>query len=390
MDAPSFNDLFNEGRAEVLMRNGNIKADVIDREGSDVNLMLAAGAAMAQAAIREQDRRFQNLLLARAKGQDLDYFVFDRYGIVRKPAAAAVGTVNFSRPTYAAGAVVIPSGFRVGSTNGREYATIMASSLGATALSVTGIPVQAIVAGADSNAVIGTITRIISAISDTSIVVANTSAITGGDDEEDDDAFRQRVKMFFVTSRRGTISAIEFGAKSYPGVRQAVASEVTEPDGAPSRMVQMYIADKDGYASRVLIAAVANSLEEYRAAGIKVFVLGGAPYYQSVQIELAFPTGVDQSQVASDVKNAIVAAINALAPGETLQASSIIFAARGVNDAIVGRLLLPLGDIVPTSEQVIRTTYDRVEVFVVASPGNVYQGTSRAVPFGGMRVPSVI
>ena len=60
MDAPSFNDLFNEGRAEVLMRNGNIKADVIDREGSDVNLMLAAGAAMAQAAIREQDRRFHD------------------------------------------------------------------------------------------------------------------------------------------------------------------------------------------------------------------------------------------------------------------------------------------------------------------------------------------
>ena len=63
-------------------------------------------------------------------------------------------------------------------------------------------------------------------------------------------------------------------------------------------------------------------------------------------------------------------------------ASSIITAARSINNVIVGRLLFPLGDTVPTSEQVIRTSYDRVQVVVIVSPGNVFQNTDRVVGFG--------
>ena len=174
----------------------------------------------------------------------------------------------------------------------------------------------------------------------------------------------------------------EFGAISVPGVRQAVANEIVTPGNDPARYAQVYIADKDGYASIQLIANVRSALQEYRAAGIKCDVIGGSTVFQEVQIEIAFPTGVNQSQIGADVKNAIVNAVNDMHCGETLMASSIISAARSVTNAIVGRLAYPLGDVVPTDTEVIRTTYDRVSIVVIATPGNVFNNTTRAIQFG--------
>jgi uncharacterized phage protein gp47/JayE len=382
VDIPSHNDLFAKGRNEILIRNGDIRADQADRDGADVNILLHCGAAMSEEVVNEEVRGFNRLLVSQATGADLDRLAMDRYGLSRKAAAPAVGTVSISRPTATYGGTVVAADTRFATADGTEFATVTAASLGVGALGPVSIDVQAVVAGADGNVSAATITRVISTLADSSITVTNASRTTGGDEEETDDAFRQRIRKFYVEARRGTLQALEFGALSVPGVRQAVAAEVIDPSLSPARYAQVFIADKDGYASTPMLAAVEIALEEYRAAGIKVDVLGGAPYFQSVQIELAFPTGVNQSQIAADVRWAIVNSINGLAPGEVLLASAIITAARSVNNVIVGRLLLPLGDVVPTSEQVIRTSYDRVDVVVVVSPGNVFQNTDRVVGFG--------
>lgn len=382
MDIPSHNDLFEKGRNEILIRNGDIRADQADRDGADANILLHCGAAMAEEIVNEDVRTFNKLLVATATGADLDRLAMDRYGISRKAAAPATGTISLSRPTAAYGATVIAADSRFATADGTEFATLTAASFGIGALGPVSVDVQAVVAGADGNVSASTINRVISTLADSSITCMNGSRTAGGDEEETDDAFRQRIRKFYVSARRGTLQAIEAGALSVAGVRQAVASEVIDPSLSPARYVQIFIADKDGYASTPLITAVEVALEEYRAAGIKVDVLGGAPTFQDVQIELAFPTGVNQSQIASDVRWAIVNAINALAPGETLLASSIVKAAMSVNNAIIGSLLLPLGKVVPSDEQVIRTSYDRVQVVVVVTPGRIVQNTDRATAFG--------
>jgi uncharacterized phage protein gp47/JayE len=396
VDIPSHNDLFQKGRNEILIRNGDIRADQADRDGADVNILLHCGAAMSEEVVNEEVRGFNRLLVSQATGADLDRLAMDRYGLSRKAAAPAVGVVSFRRPTATYGGTVIPADTRVATADGTEFATVTAASLGVGALGPVAVDIQAVVAGAAGNATHQTINRVISTLADSSItalneaytdpgpppVVITDARTTGGDEEETDDAFRQRIRKFYVEARRGTLQALEFGALSVPGVRQAVAAEVIDPSLSPARYAQVFVADKDGYASTPMLHAVELALEEYRAAGIKVDVLGGAPYFQSVQIELAFPTGVNQSQIAADVRWAIVNSINGLAPGEVLLASAIITAARSVNNVIVGRLLLPIGDVVPTSEQVIRTSYDRIETVVIVSPGNVFQNTDRVVGFG--------
>lgn len=382
MDIPSHNDLFEIGADEIVLRQGDIRRDQVERDGADVNILVHVGAAEAEEVINEIVRNFNKLLISTATGADLDRIAMDRYQMSRKAAAPATGTVGMTRPTAAYGALVVPADTRFATADGTEFATTVASSFPGSSVGPIYVDVQAVVAGADGNVSASTINRVISVLGDSSIVVTNAARTAGGDEEETDDAFRQRIRKFYVEARRGTLQAIEFGALSVSGVRQAVASEIIDPSLSPARMVQMFIADKDGYASQPLIDAVEIALEEYRACGIKVDVLGGAPYFERVQIELAFPTGVNQSQVASDVRWAIVNAINSLAPGETLLASSIVKAAMSINNAIIGSLIWPKGNVVPSSEQVIRTSFDRVTIDVIVSPGNIYQNTDRSTAFG--------
>src|SRR5260221_476101 len=88
--------------------------------------------------------------------------------------------------------------------------------------------------------------------SDATLQVTNPLTTAGGEDVEDDDTFRARIRDFWRTARRGILAAIEFGAKTVPGVVSAQAVEALSVGAAPARVVNLYIADSSGVSSEAL------------------------------------------------------------------------------------------------------------------------------------------
>ena len=53
-DSPSFPVLFRVARDEVMLRPGRLKRQIVEREGTDANILVAAGVAVADAVAAQQ------------------------------------------------------------------------------------------------------------------------------------------------------------------------------------------------------------------------------------------------------------------------------------------------------------------------------------------------
>jgi len=370
-DLPTFSDLFDvfaeeiQARGETKPVGQRFSPSEIYTPGSDINLIGAGAAAMAEDVIRTLGEELLALTLDGAENEELDRWGGDRYSttVPRKAATPAVGTVQFTRPTTAAGAVVQPSGSIVRTSGGVRVETLAAASFGAGSLGPVNVPARAVEAGTAGNVDENTITAFVSAKTDPALLVTNPDVFAGGDDTETDERFKARLRAFFAAARRGVLAAIEFGALTVPGLRQAAAVElVSLPLGVPNGLVRIYVADAQGRANADLVALVETALLDFRGAGIVADVLAAVPYYQAIELDLDFATGVDTVAAFDAVAATIVARVNALAPGATLLRSRIVTAAESITGVIVpdGAVVVPAGDVVPTANQVIRTRRDLV------------------------------
>jgi hypothetical protein len=122
-DFLSYAELRDVARSELLARNAQLTVDAVDRDGTDANVLVAAMAAIGDELTGQLSRVEASLLLGAARGTDLDRVAFDRYGILRKPATAAVGSVNFTTATNTPGSFSIPSGIRLQSADGVQFLT---------------------------------------------------------------------------------------------------------------------------------------------------------------------------------------------------------------------------------------------------------------------------
>lgn len=369
-DLPTRAEFFRIGADEVLARSEarppdqRVSSAEIYTEGSDINLVIAASSAMADELMRQLALRLGALLLSGAKGEDLDRLVADRFSptIVRKQASPAIATVQFYRVSGALPAVTIPRGTRVQTRTGVVFATTAVGTLAAGSTGPVSVPVQATEAGTDGNVDAGTIVQVIDTLTDGLVQVRNDEPAAGGDVTESDARLRDRARDFFRQARRGTIAAITFGAQTVPGVRQATAIELTDGDGVPNGRVSLYISDLNGQANSALVTQVRNALLEYRGAGIIVDVFGAMPVYQSIRYRLRFQTGVDSTLAFDSVRSLTVSTVNTLPPVTALEVSLLMQIARSVAGVIVleDAVQEPVGDVIPTVGQVIRTTVDLV------------------------------
>jgi uncharacterized phage protein gp47/JayE len=352
----------------MLATPGNeVPEPIIRTDGSEANIFVGVGSQMANEVTRQAELAFRALFVDTASSQELDRLAFDHYGILRKPASPATGQVTFSRSVGGLPAGSIPTGFRVQSKSGNVYQTTQPTSF-ALGETVNSAPVESLVAAKGQSALAGTVTVFGDAPFDSNLSVTNADPIAGGADQEDDVAFRERVRRFWLVAERGTLAAIEFGAVTVAGVAKATAIETVEPDGSPARVVRLYISDQDGLSSPTMIAAVKAALKGdttsrdplkrgFRAAGINVLVLGGTPALQAVTWKLAFAAGVDELVSSGEIRAATVAYVNSLSPGETLYRSALLAIPRRFAGVIVrdDALQLPIGDVVPGANQVLRT-----------------------------------
>lgn len=349
--APSLDDLYNDARAELVLRRPDLTVD----EGDISDMILAAIAAVGDRLVGYQADLTRATYVDGARGADLTKLASDHWGIDRFEAVKAIGTVTFTRLTsltagdIAAGTVVATTADASGVTV--EYVTDTLLHFNVGELGPKSVNITSSEGGLAGNVASGLINRITSTLFGT-FTVTNPGLVLGGSEAEDDDSLRNRIRSFSTTIRRGTLAALEFGAKQVPQVREATASEDTAGN------VTVFVTDANGSSNAAMVADVLDELENWRAAGASVAVTGGSLFQlDPIQITLAVRAGVDTAEIASDVKLAIVARVAKLRIGETCKREIIQQAALNVDiDNITGcTVVLPAADVVPSAFQVIRT-----------------------------------
>lgn len=366
MDLPSRLDLYSVGRSYVLQRANKIDPFTVDVEGSDVNIFVGSASVVGDKIVKQLGYSIARLFLDGAFDEDLDRLAFDRYGLTRKGASAALGNVSLSRASFANGAGTIPSGTVLLSTGGFEYITTQAATFGASVLTGVTANVRASQAGKAPQASANQLTKFKnpSSLFDPTIQVNNPASTAGGEDVEDDDTFKNRVRDFWNTARRGVLAAIEFGALTVPGVVSAQASEVLTGTALPARVVNLYISDSTGVASQALASQVQQALLDYRAAGIAVLVSTSIPQIVPVQLALTFQSGVDTVTLSQLVAAAVVGFINSLPVNGPLYLADLYSVLqRFAPDGLVitqSTVIAPAGDIIPAVGQTLRTTITNV------------------------------
>jgi len=340
----TFDQLYALGQAEVQSRN----PDLTDWRAGSVNDALIGGAAVqADEVIRVVVAAFAEQFVDTATGTALDALAADRFGLARHDAVAAVGTLTFTRGD-SEGVLEIPAGTTCKATvNGESvtFTTDEAVYMAGDADTVSALA-TCTATGTTGNVAADTITTIVDTVpGDATATVTNADRFVGGAAEETDAAFRDRIRRYFTTLRRGTVSALETGALGVAGVAYVAVDEsyAAPEDGG---YVAVYVADGDGRSNDALSDAVAAELEAWRAAGIRVVVTGATREEIDLAVVLYVRAGSDLATLGTNVRAAILAYTDSLAPGAILYTAQIVAAALGISTDVLSAMVTT-----PTSDQ---------------------------------------
>lgn len=352
---PARQDLFQVfARSLQLATVARLNPAVVNIAGSDLNLVAGACSLMGEEISAALASCLEGHWSDTATASALDRLAADRYSLTRLGATPATITLTFARPTFAAGAGTIQAGTKVRTAAGAEFATDVDLAFSGTDLSKT-VTATALAVGPDSNVGIGQVNAIEDSLFDSTFTVTNAGPAAGGSDVEDDPHFRARIRDFFSSLRRGTLGAIEFGARQVAGVAVARAIEVDNPNGDPAGRVELIISDANGNASGTMIQQVKDAELSWRAGGIPVDVLGGQVVFVPVTWRLAVDSGFDQQRVLSQVSAVTVAVAQFLRPGDVLYRATLFAAAKTVPGVVVSAnsLVSPAADTVPVTNSTI-------------------------------------
>lgn len=375
MDLPSFATLFRIGKAEALVRNPRLTPEEIEREGSDLNILVAAPAAMADECIAHIASVRKDLYVDTASGDALDRLITDRYpDLIRKQASPSYGYITFSFSPATTGAFNIPDATVLSTADGVQFVTVGVTAVAVGVTSKT-IPIRSTLAGASQKASANKILNLVSGISgapSSGMTVSNSAATFGGEDREKDGDYAVRYKRRYLAARRATIGAIEQAVLEVPGIVKCTIFENLDTLGRPIGYVQAVIADSyteqfvtssstpAAYASQLanLQVEIDSLLREWRAAGVGVRVTFGQVILQSTRILLAYVAGADQAAVNNVVLSKMVQHINNLRPGQTLLLEDLRTLIRNTSGVVYtgNELVTPVGDVVPLPGQVLRTS----------------------------------
>lgn len=384
-DFPTYDELRRVARDEVLSKNGKVTLGAIERDGSDANAVVAGIAAAADEVVGQLIDAVSGLYLDSAQGQKLDRWAFDRYGLLRKDASVAQGSVEFRTTTANPAPFTIAAGTRLQTSDGHAFVTVEAATFPAASTGPVVVEVRSVVAGADQQAAASTITSISDSVtgSPADLAVSNSLATAGAADAESDDSLRDRCRRFWTAARRGTLRALEAGALAVGGVRTASALEAIDALGRPARLVQLVVADAFTDAlvqqdanpptyqaqSQALARSVFNGLSDVRAAGIYVQVTVAQVVMQPIVLALTYVAGVDVDEVALVARATVAARVNSLAPGAPLRRADVVEWLKSVDGLSIhgSEVQSPAGDVEVKSLQVARTTLAMVSVGSIQS-----------------------
>jgi len=354
-DIPTVQEIQDRAITEVQTRNPRLTDTT---EGSVIDGITGAGAVLADEAIRLALVGQARFYFDTAIGGELDALAADRGFPPRKGATGAVGTFQWTKGDPGA-SYVLPAGHRVQGALDDGTPVVVESIAAVTvgvADTVVDVPAVAQDTGPGTNLAAGFLDTPVDIIpSDTGATVTNSARFVGGDVAETDEAYRARLRRFFSTLRRGTVAALEFGALTVPGVEIVTVDESLVPvDG----IVRLYIGDPDAHSNALLADAVRVEIENWRAAGVLVEVLGADREEIPVALVITVPAGADTATLGQDIRANILGYTDNLPPGAPLRASELCFLAHDASDLVQSVVATtPLADVFPTEAQdAIRVT----------------------------------
>ena len=364
-------ELYDFYKAEVQTRNPKL-TDFTDGSINDALAgAFAVGGNELQALLIE---KFTITLFDGAEGQDLETLATDHFGdsFARPDASNAVGIVEFTRPTFTAGAVTIPAGTVVKTdqdANGEEkrYDTQVSVNMGATDVSVF----ASIVAqdeGVTGNTPLGTVINIESTLTDPSIEVNNAADISGGEEELDDVDYLEFIRNEIKKLAGGACPAIEAALENVPGIEKATVKEfiTTVIEWNPATMteigtefliarVKAFISDANGTANAALIDLAETAIETVRGCGVKVEVISAVAVSQDWTGVLTLnPSGPNFATLSTDttmIVNSMTEYLQNLDIGDdfvrTTARSAImaIWGPAGSDDITEFQTVTPTGDV---------------------------------------------
>ena len=334
------------------------------------SILLAFAQAVAMVALWLQGLVLQLLTTTRAataSGSDLDSWMAD-FGVTRLPAAAATGTVIFSRFT-ATNAATIPQGTVVQSADGTQQFFVIADAAqaayndgdeaylipaGVASISAT---VQAATPGLAGNLAAGAISALGQSLSGVDSVT-NPAAFVSGAAAESDAALRVRFVNYLASLAKATKLAV---GNAIVSVQEGLSYTLTEDYSYAGAWQPGYfyvvVDDGSGSPPAPLLAQVSAGIDAVRGCGLQFGVFAPVPVPAAVAVTVTAAGGYGHAAVAATVQGAVLAYIEALPVGASLSWSrlyQIIYAASpGV--ATVNALTVNGGtsDLIATPQQAI-------------------------------------
>lgn len=251
------------------------------------------------------------------------------YGIYRKQATPAVGTVTFT------GTGVVPEGTQIQTEDGAVYVTTAESSDGSA-------PIRAAVAGKTGNADAGIELTLVSPIAGIqSVCVA--SELTGGADAEDDEALRERLLYRQKTPpKAGTKADYVKWALEVPGVTRAWCFPKELGQGHVTVRFMTDGMTENGVPNETMIKAVAYHITEEMPVTAVLHVVAPVPKKLDMTIDIL----PDTPQIRKKVEGAIASAIYVEAvPSGAILFTTLDRAVASVSEVQSYRITAPSDDI---------------------------------------------
>jgi hypothetical protein len=293
--------------------------------------------------------------------RSLPYSIF---GFTMKEGVKASTQIVFSRSRPFSYETAIPVGTIVAS-GGLNFLTTRAGTVGPGEIDSSPIAASAQNVGEKYNVGIGTIKTIVSTMAADIVTVNNPDPATGGENAEDWAAYADRFADHIIGLQRTNSSGILSGLNSGHLIRSMTVVEHFPPlDGIFN--ITLYLEDGSGgmtddalaEAQRIIDGNIPKDIGGYRAPGLKVRYLtpGIIPVttHITVETERDIANDVDESVVASEVKESIQKFINAMKIGKSVLISDLIVVLKRLPSLSNVKITYPENDIIIQPNQIAR------------------------------------
>lgn len=311
---------------------------------------------------------------------DLQTLAVDHFGddFARPSATESGGQVTFSRSATTAGDVLIQAGTAVSTSanaSGQKTRFVTLADVTMTGTSINA-QVQCDTAGAAGDVAAGSITTIQTTLTDPTVTVTNAAAMSGGEDELNDAQYRAFILNKLKGLKGATLAALKAIAATVAGVQTVTAIEqfftaiqynigtgLPVPGAVYFQFpyAYIYIADVNGSASNTLVKSVQTAIDEVRAAGVKVQVVGAQPVSQNWTMALTLNAGgpnfatlqSDKTQLLQSMANYVAALDIGTGFNRTAAVNAFlaIWGPSGTNDVVAATVSTPIGDVSITATQ---------------------------------------